>query len=263
LNILNKADFNGGIKPDVLHSSIIFYSLERSGSTFVMSLLKRLIQDIGNQWIPLDDYSWKIRTQVDCNPEQIRTIFKLYGYCYACIRDPRDWSFLDVSSYQKLLILRDPRDVLTSSYFFFGLGHSLPRDNSIRRKAMLGLKVEALRSTIDDYVIKVMPKYIEIYQFYIQMMIDQPDIVFLTYEQMVGSFDFWLDTLIAGLRLDINPHLMDQIKHEANFVIEKEDIYDHKRQVEPGDHRRKLRPETIEILNASFAEILDTLGYPI
>jgi len=263
LNILNKADVKGKNKLDNLHPSIIFYSLERSGSTFVMSLLKRLIQDVETPYINLHEYSWKINLQVDCNLEEVRTIFKPYGYFYGCIRDPIAWNFLDVASYKKLLILRDPRDVLTSRYFSFGISHKIPRDDLICRKEFLKVKLEAPRNTIDDYVIKVMLRYIEIYQFYIQMMVDQPDVIFLTYEQIVGSFDFWLDTLIAGLKLDINPYLIDQIKHEADFVIEKEDIYTHKRRVEPGDHKRKLRPETIEILNASFAGILDTLGYPI
>lgn len=48
---------------------------------------------------------------------------------------------------------------------------------------------------------------------------------------------------------------------EANFSVAREDLNSHKRQVQPGYHKRKLKPETIEILNDRFAEILETLGY--
>lgn len=49
--------------------------------------------------------------------------------------------------------------------------------------------------------------------------------------------------------------------HKADFQVEDEDVYRHKRQVMPGDHTRKLLPETIAALNEQFANILKTLGY--
>ena len=40
-----------------------------------------------------------------------------------------------------------------------------------------------------------------------------------------------------------------------------ENLMKHKRQVIPGDHRRKLKPETIATLNSDLADILDRYGY--
>ncbi|QKD83329.1 hypothetical protein HPC62_14990 [Thermoleptolyngbya sichuanensis A183] len=47
--------------------------------------------------------------------------------------------------------------------------------------------------------------------------------------------------------------------HKADFQVEDEDVYRHKRQVLPGDHTRKLQPETIAVLNEKFAEVLNAL----
>lgn len=263
LNIQDQTDSNSENHLNQLFPSIIFYSLEKCGSTFVSSILKQLCQDLGMQWVGLGEYNWNFMNQINGSPEEISQLFKTHGYWYGYIRDPRYWSFLDTQSYKKLLVLRDPRDVLTSRYFSFGKSHPIPKDNPMYRKEFLKLKIEALKSEIDDYIIKLISSHISIYEYYIQQIITQPNIVFLTYEQMVGNFDVWLDMLLAGLELDVSPQLIEQIKREVNFTVEREDVYAHKRQVAPGDHRRKLKPETIEILNASFAEILDTLGYPI
>ena len=62
------------------------------------------------------------------------------------------------------------------------------------------------------------------------------------------------------MKLNVNQTTVSQIINEANFDVE-EDIYSHKRQVTPGDHKRKLLPETIDRLNSEFGEVLDVLGY--
>jgi hypothetical protein len=43
--------------------------------------------------------------------------------------------------------------------------------------------------------------------------------------------------------------------------VSSENAHAHKRQVVPGDHRRKLAPETIVQLNQQFGEILSLLQY--
>jgi hypothetical protein len=65
------------------------------------------------------------------------------------------------------------------------------------------------------------------------------------------------------IKADVSPSLINKIKSEADFTVQKENISSHKRQITPGDNKRKLKPETIEILNDRFADILDTLGYDV
>lgn len=40
------------------------------------------------------------------------------------------------------------------------------------------------------------------------------------------------------------------------FAIDQEDALSHKRKVTPGDHRDKLKPETISTLNNIFANYI-------
>ena len=113
------------------------------------------------------------------------------------------------------------------------------------------------------YVLESISRFLEKYQDYIHHLYGKLNVVFLTYEEMVMNFESWLDALIQGLELNVSPQIVDRIKREANFSVDREDIHSHKRQVQPGDHKRKLKPETIEILNDRFAEVLETLGYDV
>lgn len=247
-----------------LDPSIIFFSVEKCGSTFVNSILKKLSEHIGIGYFPLDNYSWELR--FSANPQiekELNQFLNPVGNCYGSILDPISCQTLEIAGYKKLLVLRDPRDLLTSLYFSMAVSHKIPTENQLYRKEFLKVKLHALRSSIDDYVVEMMPRYLEIYQYYIRAMIGNPDVVFLTYEDMVSDFDSWLDTLIGGLELNVSPQLINQIKSEADFTVDKEDIKSHKRQVTPGDHKRKLKPETIEILNSRFAGVLDAIGYPV
>lgn len=52
-----------------------------------------------------------------------------------------------------------------------------------------------------------------------------------------------------------------QLQRDVRSVGAGEDAARHKRQVPPGDHRRKLRPETIAAMNAVIGEELGRFGY--
>ena len=99
------------------------------------------------------------------------------------------------------------------------------------------------------HAIENIVRYFTIYQEYCQSLLDKPNVLFVTYEKMVTDFDTWLDSIIEFLKLKVSPELVSKIKEEADFTVKEENIYAHKRQVLPGEHQRKLKPETIEILN--------------
>ena len=84
--------------------------------------------------------------------------------------------------------------------------------------------------------------------------------ILLKYEDMVGNFDSWLASILAFLEFSPGQETLSRIKNDADFSVQ-EDISQHKRQVTPGDHKRKLKPETIESLNAILEPVLAPLGY--
>ena len=81
---------------------------------------------------------------------------------------------------------------------------------------------------------------------------------------MVTEFDQWFDQIVDFCGLTWNLKLrrcLKSIREEADFAVDVEDVMRHKRQVQPGDFRRKLKAETIDLLNLEFDDVIPTF-YP-
>ena len=81
------------------------------------------------------------------------------------------------------------------------------------------------------------------------------------YEDMVTDTDRWLDRLAAFSGQPVTEALRARLGPKIDFTVPSEDTTRHKRQVRPGDHRRKLAPDTIATLTRAFRPELDFFGY--
>lgn len=150
-----------------------------------------------------------------------------------------------------LLVLRDPRDVLVSHYFSTLYSHP------VINPEFFDLKEQAKSMTIDQYVQFIAPQFRKRYEHY-RMMISTHQVLFLKYEDLIlrpADFEKQL-----GEYLNI-PVKAGEIVRESDFQIDTENPSAHKRQVKAGDHRSKLKPETIQWLNDFFIEDIRALGY--
>jgi hypothetical protein len=106
----------------------------------------------------------------------------------------------------------------------------------------------------------------------------QSNVVLVKYETLVTDFGTWLhdylsvfEGIVNGRRrcfglIPVRRNLrtfhqkyFEMFRNE--FATQGEDVRQHKRQVTPGDHRRKLSAETIKELNREFADVLAVLDY--
>ncbi|NEQ65781.1 MAG: sulfotransferase domain-containing protein [Symploca sp. SIO2D2] len=250
----------GKQKVDNHEQSILFFTTHKCASVYVANILKELIKDTKIIPIDLGGYFWKTGVSKEIIREGHKKALKPFGYLYAPLREPDECLTLidNIESYQVVLMLRDPRDVLTSMYFSVGYSHIIP---TAQQDVALTAREEILQQTIDEFVISEMPKFLKKYNDYCQELLPKSNVLLVKYEDMVTDFNSWLDTLVNFLKFDVNPKIVNKIINQADFTVQKEDIYSHKRQVHPGDHKRKLAPETIERLNSEFGEVLDLLGY--
>jgi hypothetical protein len=176
-----------------------------------------------------------------------------------------------------ILHLRDPRDVLTSMFFSYCFIH----DGEIERN--MGYRKEVAEAGIDTFVLDMVgeqfnryrgdygigsryKKYVgNVYDRYVPYLrlIEQPNTVLVSYEQMVLEFPAWLRKILSAFDLE-NPEQTFKLvvaRHGQSVKPRAENIWSHRRKITPGDHREKLRPETIAQLNERFSDVLDALGY--
>jgi len=246
--------------------SVILFTSWRSASVYTGRLVETLASSVGLEHINVEKYYYSrdpitaavdrlLRRDFDAN------CWKSHGYYYGPFRSLERFPFSLENDAKKILFLRDPRDVLTSSYFSSRYSHGLSRDRKLAR-----LQLERRRKLetqgVDEAVLENASNILRHYTAYCSKLLSRPEVFFTKYEQMVADFPSWLTGLIRYLEWDVPGEVVQQLSDRADFKVKKEDVHAHKRQVVPGDHGRKLKPETIHKLNELFQEVCSKLGYP-
>jgi hypothetical protein len=181
------------------------------------------------------------------------------GYCFAGFRTfPEYLEEFDLSSFKKILLIRDPRDMIVSHYFSQKISHDLPPGE-------LGAKLKAIRSslnrkTIDQYALESAAGVRRKYAQYQQAVFDS-NLKLYRYEDVIFSKRKWLASVLEFVGIDMPMEAINRIADRQDFRPKVEDPGRHIRRVTPGDHRNKLQQETILELNQVFAEVLERFGY--
>ena len=85
----------------------------------------------------------------------------------------------------------------------------------------------------------------------------------MLYEHFIANQTEWIRRLLVGLgaaEADVEWLLPSIVENfAAEFKPRAEDKHQHVRQMLPGDHKRKLREETIAVLNRRFAFYFDAV----
>jgi hypothetical protein len=165
----------------------------------------------------------------------------------------------DVAESDIILHLRDPRDAITSQ--FFSLAYSHPPVGAFNPTE--AQREEWRQAGIDEHARTHADRWVKRYQDYCDNLLGRPNTTFLRYEDMVSDFPTWLERFVAPFPVARKEALVRKLarKYRHNFDVKHEDVRRQKRQVTPGDHKRKLQPDTITFLNDKFAAILPALGY--
>lgn len=234
--------------------------MEKSASVYMIGVLQQLSQELGMMYLNHEGDFW-VRGEefkgVISDPKKAEEFLSPSGYIYGPFRGFYE-EIPHIEKYKVILMLRDPRDVLTSAYFSSAYSHYIPPS---QEEKMIQLRKEALDFRIDDYVINTIPNILGRYYEYAQQCLGKEYALFVKYEDMVTDFYDWLNTVINFLEIEVSQEFVDKLVKEANFKVAEENPYAHKRQVTPGDHKRKLKVKTIRRLNLEFQEILNTFNW--
>jgi hypothetical protein len=240
---------------------ILFLTVHKAASTFFGSrVLPRLARQTGAERVDPFKAAWRDGAP-DCE-----IVLDAHAARRDCVLGPvrtpssiRDAAAFD--GWKKILLLRDPRDVVTSFWFSQAHSHVLPPDPAMAARALRNRQA-ALERGIDEHVLALAAPIAARFLDYRDRFAGRPQLGLFRYEQMVTDRDGFSAGLRDFLDLDVRPALWRRLLGEEGEFTVEEDPEAHKRQVLPGDHRRKLRPETIARLDAEFAPVLDWLGYP-
>jgi len=227
---------------------------------FIYQLAKELSALAG-----LDYYSANKGNLSDTDPD----ISNNRNCCYAPLRVmPPSMDPSILGDYNIILHLRDPRDLLVSFYFAQAYSHPgiqggfNPSDQERKQWREWGIDRFILREKKGKDK-TLAEKFVWKYEIYLRYLLNKSNVVFAKYEEMVTDFRSWLSKIIPPFSIPDSEKVITRLarKHRDSFKITRENIWDHKRKITPGDYKEKLKPETIRELNILFKDILRKLDY--
>jgi len=251
------------------HPSIIHFSVNKSATQYVKQLLKRCAAEKGMIHADIHDYAFStgfpfldLLSAVEM--QKYQHLFFPTGYLYSVFGGMIE-GIPELERYLIVLMVRDPRDVLVSSYYSLAYSHSTPYKSSGKYEKFMQERKLAQKSTIDEYVITESDRLCNIYRRYNELLLDKYPQVYLTrYEDMTSDFREWIKNLLNYCKLDINQQMLQSlIEKNKRLQPKKENIHKHLRKGKAGDYKEKLKPETVELLNSKLFTILKAFKYNI
>lgn len=240
--------------------SIIHFTVHRCASQFILKIFKIIEKDSDMTQIQLGGYLWFGGQIYEGSKDVYKKFGYMYGPFYGMDKEELPLPIPNLDDFKIFVMLRDPRDVLTSYYWYQAYSSY---ENPAKQEFLMERNKEVQAKSIDTWVLEKAPMFKARYEEYREKLYGRPNVLFLKYEDMVADFDPWIAQLLDFSGLKLGQKTIESIKRTANFNVDKEDRTSHKRQVTPGDHKRKLKDETINILNAEFEKILEAFHYGI
>ena len=156
-----------------------------------------------------------------------------------------------------IFFIRDPRDILVSSYYSFGFTHGLSQVNTIKVRQEAN-KSRISEMTLDEYVLESAEKQVELFKTLYGLSKACRRGVVLRYEDMINDFDGFAEQLRKYITLE--DATIGEI-YQKTRPMEKEDVTSHRRSGKVGGFREKLEKSTIISVNNKLAEILTLFDY--
>lgn len=245
------------------HNSAAIFSLPKSGSTFVNAMIADLCQATMD-FSAVDLPGWLFRNGVAyhvANIDGIEGILQTPGYCFGGFRSFPDW--LDENAMlnmRRVLVVRDPRDIMISLYFSVRDSHAIPPAGELSEE--LRRHREAVRSmSLEQYVTGDAADWMLANFDRMAARVCGADCLVVRYEDMVYRKRDFATRLNAHLGMRVAKEHIGQAADRQDIFPEHENPKRHIRRVTPGDFRQKLSQRAIASLTAKFAEPIERFGY--
>jgi hypothetical protein len=237
-----------------LRSAYIF-AFPKSGSTLLDNMVTSYCSEIGVPTFSLFGQAFNQGIHTHDVMDDARICFHDEGYIYTGFRHFPIFN-LDVSRSPKILLTRDPRDMLVSKYFSIVQSHVIPT-------GLKQLKVSreiASKMSIDEFVIDNARYYPAELERYLAAF-SGTDVKIYRYEDVIYNKGEWLKDVISVIGLKYKLGIAKAVAHRFDTVPNVEKEGQHIRKVHPGDHISKLKPETIRQLNVILAKFIQRFDY--
>jgi hypothetical protein len=157
-----------------------------------------------------------------------------------------------------LFMIRDPRDILISSYFSFGFSHSFSANPDIKTR-QLRTREKIQSQTIDHYALNNVNEIIEKFQLMNNLYNASSKSSILKYEDLINDYAVFSNKLQAFMIF--NKETLQTLFDESR-PKSVENLSSHHRSGQVEGFRKHLTVDTIKELNSQLSDILEQFNYP-
>jgi hypothetical protein len=243
--------------------SAFLVSLPKAGSTLFYRLMQPIANRAGLPYFSLPNELHAIGVPGGDIREGMDDVFKPTGYTFGGFRGfERGMVLPDYADGRTVLLVRDPRDMLTSLYFSEAKSHVPPGASASDAllKQFEARRQNALTTAIDDFALQRASGLFAAYQGVFAALEGKAHKLF-RYEDVIFEKRRWIEEVMAYLGMTVAEQVITNVVAKNDVRPSTEDEGQHIRKVAPGDHLDKLKPETIAALDEKFAPLLDRFGY--
>jgi len=208
--------------------------------------------------------------QIYMGKNRKKIIFDHYGHIYGPIRisaereSPEFKKFVEpicktdfIKDKIAIFMIRDPRDILVSSYYSFGFSHGFSSVQKIKdiqkeRRRIIQSK------TIDEYALENSDRILTNFNTLNKLIKDCNQSVLLKYEDLIENWEIFVKDLTK--HIDIKESVLSNI-YAKSRPRERNDLNSHRRSGAIEGFRKELNNETIGFLNEILKPIINQFGY--
>lgn len=239
--------------------SFTFLTLHKAGSAFASEVLRNIFID--NGWKSYDFATEAFDaglSEYDAVKENLRH-FKEHHAFFGPLRAESVSLVPTLPNLTPIIHIRDPRDCLVSYYYSICYSHVLPGPGPARNH-LLRMREHYKSVGVDEFCLEVMTNGDRSFRLLRAAAEANSDAIVSRYEHMVADLTNWLKDLVRRLPITVAHDRLVSLEAE-NAAPATENVHSHKRQVKPGDFRRKLRLSSQEMLTEFFSDDLRYFGY--
>jgi len=241
------------------------YSIHKSGTMFLHKLFKDICQNTSFNYFSENNHPPN-HTHLHKDIAQSFCQCPIRDYDILALPDSMEDALQGLQKFKNIdqiiciFHVRDPRDLLVSKYFSQGWIHvGFDTGPSAEyRKWVQSVSIDQF-VLADNITYTVKTRYDNIVKMHSMKL---PGAVYVRYRDMVLNFREWLSQVISPLNFENEELIADYYYRKYCDEFEpKAETFSHKRKVIPGDHKVKLKPATIEKLNAIYSDVIRIFNF--
>lgn len=243
--------------------SVFLVGLPKAGSTLLNRLMRPVVTASGLSFVGLQEIMYGMGVAAQDIPAEVNQAFQPKGYAFGAFRSlPGGLRLPQYATDRTVLLVRDPRDMLTSLYFSLARSHRPPGRavGGALAETFEEQRQEVNRTSIDSFVLERAAIVAGQYRT-VEAKLARIAHRLYRYEDIIFDKLSWSRDMTAYLGLTVAPDTLEQIVQANDVRPEVEDPAQHVRKVVPGDHREKLTSATIAELNLRLEPILRRYRY--